>query len=188
VHGNDSENESNIADLIRYIEYNNFTIIQSKLHSIFDYLYKGYEEKRRRILSQKRIKSVFDSENLMYTLVRSVLSDDRFSKYDVLLHFPLRSLIDDYSLMTPAEAKYAGHHMTHLDFLIYNKLGKNPVLAIEVDGYAYHAAEGKQSERDAMKDTILEKYGLPLLRFSTTGSGERERLASRLGELSALKQ
>jgi len=188
VHGNDAENESNIADLIRYIEYNNFTIIQSKLHSIFDYLYKGYEEKRQRILSQKRIKSVFDSENLMYTLVRSVISDDRFSKYDVLLHFPLRSLIDDYSLMTPAEAKYAGHHMTHLDFLIYNKLGKNPVLAIEVDGYAYHAVEGKQSERDAMKDAILEKYGLPLLRFSTTGSGERERLARRLGELSALKQ
>ncbi|RKF38916.1 hypothetical protein BCY89_26585 [Sphingobacterium siyangense] len=188
VHGNDSENESNITDLIRYIEYNNFTIIQSKLHSIFDYLYKGYEEKRRRILSQKRIKSVFDSENLMYTLVRSVLSDDRFSKYDALLHFPLRSLIDDYSLMTPAEAKYAGHHMTHLDFLIYNKLGKNPVLAIEVDGYAYHAAEGKQSERDAMKDAILEKYGLPLLRFSTTGSGERERLVRSLGELSAIKQ
>ncbi len=183
VHGNDSENESNITDLIRYIEYNNFTIIQSKLHSIFDYLYKGYEEKRRRILLQKRIKSVFDSENLMYTLVRSVLSDDRFSKYDVLLHFPVRSLIDDYLLLTPAEAKYAGHHMTHLDFLIYNKLGKNAVLAIEVDGYAYHAVEGKQSERDAMKDAILKKYGLPLLRFSTTGSGERERLVRKLEEI-----
>ncbi len=119
----------------------------------------------------------------MYTLVHSVLSEDRFSKYDVRLHFPLRSLIDDYSLLTPVEAKYAGHHMTHLDFLIYNKLGKNAVLAIEVDGYAYHAVEGKQSERDAMKDAILKKYGLPLLRFSTTGSGERERLVRKLEEI-----
>ncbi|MGE8377430.1 MAG: AAA domain-containing protein [Sphingobacterium sp.] len=188
VHGNESENECNIADLIRYIEYNNFTVIQSKLHSIFDYLYKGYEEKRRRILSQRRIKSIFDSENLMYTLVRSVLSDDRFSKYDVLLHFPLRSLIHDYSLLSPEEEKYARHHLTHLDFLIYNKLGKNPVLAIEVDGYAYHAQAGRQTERNAMKDAILEKYDLPLLRFSTTGSGERERLVRRLEEITAIRQ
>ncbi len=106
----------------------------------------------------------------------------------MLLHFPLRSLIDDYSLLKPAEAKYASHHMTHLDFLIFNKLGKNPVLAIEVDGYAYHAAEAKQSERDIMKDAILEKYEHPLLRFSTTGSGEREKLVSRLEGISALKK
>lgn len=107
----------------------------------------------------------------MYALVHSVLSDDRFSKYDVLLHFPLRSLIGDYSLLTPDEAKYASHHLTHLNFLIFNKLGKSPVLAIEVDGYAYHAVEGRQLERNLMKNAILEKYGLPLLRFSTTGRG-----------------
>jgi len=35
-----------------------------------------------------------------------------------------------------------------------------------------------------MKDAILEKYGLPLLRFSTTGSDEQERLVRKLDMLS----
>ncbi|QQD13411.1 AAA domain-containing protein [Sphingobacterium sp. UDSM-2020] len=183
VHGNESEKDSNISDLLRYIEYNNFVTVNSSLHSIFDYLYKGYEEKRKKILSQKNIKSVFDSENLMYTLVRDILSQDRFSKYDVILHFPLRSLIMDFSLLTDDEAKYAGHHLTHVDFLIYNSLGKKPVLAIEVDGYAYHSNEEKQMRRDNMKNIILKKYNLPLLRFSTTGSGEREQLVQKLSDI-----
>ncbi|MDR3011038.1 MAG: hypothetical protein LBV59_24140 [Sphingobacterium sp.] len=55
-------------------------------------------------------------------------------------------------------------------------LERNPVLAIEVDGYAYLPVAGRQSERDATKDAIAEKYVLPLLRSSTTGSGERERV------------
>src|SRR5690606_40316703 len=66
--------------------------IKSEVHSIFDYLYKGYEEKRRALLSEQKKKSVFDSENLMYALIREVLSDDQFSKYGVILHHPLRNL------------------------------------------------------------------------------------------------
>lgn len=64
----------------------------------------------------------------------------------------------------------------YLDFLIYNKLGENPVLAVEVDGYEYHKIERRQTERDVMKNEILEKYNIPLLRFSTTASGEKESL------------
>lgn len=52
---------------------------------------------------------------------------------------------------------------------------------IELDGYPYHAAEGKQSKRDVMKEGVEEKRGLPLLRFSTTGSGEREGYDRSLG-------
>lgn len=180
VNGNDSENDTNVSDLIRYIDYNNFTIINSNLHSIFDYLYKGYEEKRKKLLSQQKKKSVFDSENLMYALIKGVLSQNKFSKYDVVLHFPLRNLILDYSKLTEEEEKYTRHHSTHLDFLIYNKLGKNPVLAIEVDGYEYHKQASIQSNRDKMKNEILEKYSMPLLRFSTIGSGEVEKLVQTL--------
>ncbi len=67
--------------------------------------------------------------------------------------------------------------------MIYNKLGKNPVLAIEVDGYAYHQKGSRQYGRDQTKNKILEKYGLELVRFSTTGSGEREKLINKLIEL-----
>ena len=57
VNGNESDNETNISDLIRYIEYNNGEIIDSDIRSIFDYLYKGYEKKRKEILSSQNKKS-----------------------------------------------------------------------------------------------------------------------------------
>ncbi|MGO4710747.1 AAA domain-containing protein, partial [Chryseobacterium sp. 2TAF14] len=183
VNGNENDNDTNISDLIRYIDYNNFKVINSEVHSIFDYLYKGYEEKRRALLSDQKKKSVFDSENLMYLLIKEVLSDDQFSKYGIILHYPLRNLLLDFSRLSPEEEKYARHHATHLDFLIYNKLGKNPVLAIEVDGYEYHKLESRQAERDRMKNEVLDKYKVPLLRFSTTGSGEKEKLISTLNRL-----
>ncbi|MBT2623616.1 DUF2726 domain-containing protein [Chryseobacterium sp. ISL-6] len=99
------------------------------------------------------------------------------------LHHPLRNLLVDFSKLTAEEERYARHHATHLDFLIYNKLGKNPVLANEVDGYEYHKLESRQAERDHIKNEILEKYGIPLARFSTTGSGEKERLVNKLNEI-----
>ncbi|SIS70401.1 Protein of unknown function [Chryseobacterium ureilyticum] len=183
VNGNESDNDTNISDLMRYIDYNNFKVINSEVHSIFDYLYKGYEEKRKALLSYQQKKSVYDSENLMYELIRQVLSDDQFSKYGVIIHHPLRNLLLDFSRLSFEEERYARHHATHLDFLIYNKLGKNPVLAIEVDGYEYHKTESQQAGRDRMKNDILEKYKIPLLRFSTTGSGEKERLITALTKL-----
>jgi len=183
VNGNDSDKDSNITDLIRYIDYNNFSVKESKLRSVFDYLYKGYEQKRAEIISKSGNKSDFDSENLMYVLISNTLKQDKFSKYDVALHFPLRNVIRDFSKLTEDEQKYARHCNTHLDFLIYNKLGKNPILAIEVDGYEYHKAGTEQAERDKKKDRILAKYELQLLRFSTTGSGEKQKLIDKLTEI-----
>ncbi|MBN2745362.1 MAG: AAA family ATPase [Bacteroidales bacterium] len=182
VNGNDRDKDSNITDLIRYIDYNNFSVKESKLRSVFDYLYKGYERKRAEILSKNENKSDFDSENLMYVLISNTLKLDKFSKYDVVINFPL-NVIKDFSKLTEEEQKYAQHRNTHLDFLIYNKLGKNPTLAIEVDGYEYHKTGTKQAERDMKKDSILAKYELPLLRFSTTGSGEKQKLIDKLTKI-----
>lgn len=184
---NDKDNDLNINDLIHYIDYNNLSIKDSKLCSIFDYLYKGYEQKRSEILSKSDIKSEFDSENLMYVLISNTLKQEQFSKYDVAIHYPLRSVIKDYSKLTDEEQRYARHFSTHVDFLIYNKLGKNPILAIEVDGFEYHKAGTEQSERDKKKDAILAKYELPLLRFSTTGSGEKQKLIDKLTEIANKK-
>ncbi|MDS1032772.1 AAA domain-containing protein [Porphyromonadaceae sp. NP-X] len=183
VNGNDSDKDSNIADLIRYIEYNNFSVKESKLRSIFDYLYKGYEQKRTEILSKIGNISDFESEKLMYALISNTLKQDKFSKYDVVLHFPLRNVIRDFYKLTEEEQKYARHYNTHLDFLIYNKLGKNPILAIEVDGYEFHKAGTEQADRDKLKDSILAKYKLPLFRFSTVGSGEKPKLIDKLTEI-----
>ena len=146
-------------------------------------MYKGYEQKRAEIISKSGKKSEFDSENLMYALIVSVLKQEQFSKYDVVLHFPLRNIIRDFSKLNEQELEYARHRSTHLDFLIFNKLGKNPVIGIEVDGFKHHKEGTRQAERDKMKNEILDKYNLPLLRFATNGSREKEKLLDALNGL-----
>ena len=49
-------------------------------------------------------------------------------------------------------------------------------MAIEVDGVRYHRNDEKQENRDALKDSILAKNNLPLLRVATNESGEKEKL------------
>jgi hypothetical protein len=187
VNGDENEKDNNISDLIKYIEYNNFSIVQSELNSIFDLLYKGYEEERAKIISRSGRVSEFDSENLMFGLIKQVLANDNFLKYDILLHFPIRRLIKDFSKLDEQENKYASNPLTHLDFLIYNKLGKVPVLGIEVDGFEFHKEGTQQAERDRLKDKILNKYNFPVLRFRTNESSEREKLTNKLLELQQRK-
>lgn len=73
--------------------------------------------------------------------------------------------------------------LTHIDFIIFNKLDKSPVLAIEVDGHDYHKEGTVQYKRDRKKDSILEKYEIPFQRFNTTGSNEEQILVSRLNKI-----
>ena len=54
------------------------------------------------------------------------------------------------------------------------------MLAIEVDGTGFHEAGSKQAVRDAKKNFILEKCGVPLLRLRTDGSGEKGKIKNAL--------
>ena len=54
-------------------------------------------------------------------------------------------------------------------------MDKQPILAIEVDGTAFHKVGSKQAERDEKKNSIMEKCGLSLLRLRTDGSGEENQ-------------
>lgn len=183
VSGNEIADGSNIKDLISYIEYNNFSISESKVYSVFDYMYKEYTQNRFEYLKHSKKISDFDSENLMYKLISEVLSDDEFIAYDVICHQPLNMLIRDPEYLDDELCRYAMNKGTHLDFLIYNRIGKQPALAIEVDGYTYHKEGTAQYERDRKKERILELYGIPLLRFATNGSGEKEKLVRKLREI-----
>lgn len=183
VSDNEKNEKTNIGDLVRYIQYNNFEVQKSDLHSVFDMLYGCYEKKRRQYLADHKPISEFDSENIMYVLIEKVLNLPEFFKLGVVAHQPLNIIICNPHKLNDEETSYAMNPLTHIDFLIYNTIDKSPVLAIEVDGYAYHREGTRQSERDKLKDAILEKYGLPLLRFSTVGSGEENKLIFKLREL-----
>ena len=81
------------------------------------------------------------------------------------------------------EARYASNPLTHLDFLLFNKMDKKPIMAIEIDGTRYHAEGSRQAERDALKNSVMEKCGIPLLRLRTNESGEEKRIIEKLQSL-----
>lgn len=171
---------TNIGDLIRYIKYNNFEIVESHVYSAFDLLYSNYSKK---LLSRfKKIKKVseFQSENLINNVIEEVLKREEFRSLDKILHQPLRMLIKDSFKLDDNEYKFAMNHLTHTDFLIYSKVDKTPILVIEVDGYAFHEQNLVQLKRDKMKDEILSKYNIPILRLKTNESGEEEKIVSKL--------
>ena len=174
---------SNVGDLIGYIRYNNCDVQHSEISSVFDYLYSQYENSRLEYLKKHRRISEYDSENLMYALIQEEIQKRDDAVLDVVCHQPLRLLFRNQSKMNPEEQRFVNTGLSHLDFLIYNKVSKEPLLAIEVDGFYYHKEGTKQAERDNLKNHILEVYGLPLLRFATNGSGEKEKLAETIDQL-----
>lgn len=84
------------------------------------------------------------------------------------------------NVLTEEERQYAHDPLTHVDFLLFNQMDKQPVLAIEVDETGFHEAGSKQAERDIKKNSILEKCAVPLLRLRTDGSGEKEKIRNAL--------
>lgn len=179
LNGNNNENK-NILDLVDYIQYNNFEIHESKIYSVFDMLYSQYTQSRQEFLKGKKQISDYDSENIMYNVIKDILDSMNINTLDVICHIPLNMIIRDVYLLDENEIRYAMNSSTHVDFLIYNKLTKKIVLIIEVDGYNFHREGTAQAERDIMKNKILEKYDIPYIRFSTTGSGEKEKITEFL--------
>ena len=180
TNGNKNNKKGNINDLISYIRYNNFEVSESKISSIFDCLYSQYTKQRQEFLKKHKDISEYPSECIMYDTLLKILSEDEFSSLEVVCHLPMNMLIRDYCLLNDEERKYATNPLTHIDFVLVNRLSKLPVLLIEVDGVAYHQEGTKQAERDKMKNSILEKYQLPLLRLRTDGSEEREKIVQVL--------
>ena len=180
VNEGDSLEDRNIGDLVNYIEYNNFSVVKSQISSVFDYLFKSYAKKRREFFKGKEKASRFDSENLMYDLLTNILKEKNIRDLDIALHVPLKMIIRDSSLLGSEEERFVMRTQSHVDFLIYDSLGKKPRLAIEVDGVSYHKDSGRQAERDKMKDEIFKKYGLPLYRFRTDESDEKKRVLQAL--------
>ena len=161
---------TNINDFIRYITYQSAKPIESKVYSIFDLLYKANTQARELYLKGKRRISQFDSENIAFAFIKDILQQDSYHSLDVLPHIPLAKVIK------------IDEALTHFDFIIYHIMDKVPLLAVEIDGYAFHHTH-KQLNRDRLKDSICKKHNFPLLRLSTTQSAESKRLKDMLQAL-----
>ena len=185
INPNEKNQNTNIGDLVNYIEYNNFDVMESDIYSIFDYLYLQYRNEKEKLLENAKKVSYYDSENLMYNLIKSIFSEYHFTNLGLIAHLPLKEIFKNLDKLNENEKRFVTDTDSHVDFMIYNKVSKIPILAIEVDGYAFHKEGTKQHERDILKDGIFAKYDLPLMRLNTTGSGEKEKIVSKLNELSA---
>lgn len=183
VTGNEQTKRGNITDLVEYIQYNNFDVRESKIRSVFDYLYTQYSNELKEKLKDSRNDIEHNSEKLLDLLLTDILSREEFQSYTYKHQYSLRDLIPDNGDLSEDELRYARNENTHIDFLLYSKVSKKPILAIEVDGYEFHKEGTKQHERDKLKNSIFEKIGLPYLRLGTQESGEEERIISALNEI-----
>ena len=166
--------DNDIEELARYIEYNGFKIVQSNIRSVFDLLYKEYAEERARYLGKYPRVSRYDSEDLMATALEDMLATGRFARVSFRCHVGLSTLVGEGISLSPLEERYVRDPRTHVDFLFFREMNKRPLLAVEVDAWRFHKEGTKQYKRDRMKDAILKRCGLPLLRLPTDSRG-RER-------------
>lgn len=183
ISGNDQPLKTNITDLINYVEYNKGEIIQSDICSIFDYLYKQYDEERFNYLNNYQSNSKYSSEKIMDKKLKEILKEDKYKQLNVIPEYKVKALIKNDYLLNEKQLKYLKNERTRIDFLIYRKIDKKPILAIEVDGYHFHKANSKQYERDQLKNEILKLYNIPLIRFKTNGSEEERVIRQKLDEL-----
>lgn len=178
----DREKNKNMKDLVNYIRYNNFEVSDSKIYSIFDLLYQNYAPYLKKYLGGIKKVSNYQSENLMNVIIEKVLKVEQYSNLAYNINYPLNKLIKDTSILNADELVFV-KASSHIDFLIHNRISNQPVLAIEVDGFAFHANNPEQLQRDALKDRILDKYSIPIIRFATDGSEEEKKLHTKLNEI-----
>ena len=174
------QSKSHLKDLIAYMQYHNFEITQSKVKSIFDLLYKANAEARRKYLKGKKKISAYDSENLAYHALKNCISS--YGNLDIATHIPLYRILSSTQGLNAQEIKFI-QSSSHIDLLIFNTMDKLPVLAIEIDGFAYHKEDSRQSKRDELKNAILQKCGITLLRLNTIESDEIVRVKAYLDKL-----
>ena len=167
VNGNEMPVDTNLAQLVSYIQYNNFEVRNSCLHSVFDILYQQYTTER--LAYETKINKVSEhlSENLVYNVLCQAIDELKMKNIGVVCHYPLSRLIADISVLNDMERTFVESPFSHVDFLIYNTITKQPKMTIEVDGWQYHKGNEAQESRDVLKDEILWKYGLKPWRIST---------------------
>ena len=135
ISGNEQPVNSNLVALLKYIQYNNFTVEESKVSSIFDFFYTKQTEAKFRFLKYSKKISKYDSENVMNELLIHIFKEPNYSRFSSVFEMPLRDVVNKQFLgQLPSElAEYANRSWSHFDFTIYNRVTKEILFGIEVD-------------------------------------------------------
>lgn len=175
TNGNEG-NSGHLKNLVDYFKANG--ICESgEVTSLFDLIYPQYKIQLEDYLNaHPSIPSYFyapgdepsKAEQIAYRFISKVLQD--YPQLTIQYECPLRLLVKDKSLFDEEELKFISDKRSHVDFLIVKRGTSAPVLAIEIDGESYHVEGSFHWQNDKLKDSIMEKCGIPLKRFRTKES------------------
>lgn len=176
-----TDNNGHIAALVRYVTYyaQDAQIVRAPVVSAFDLLYREYDQSLARLNARLRpADSRYKSEQIVAQLLREALSDA--SCQALMCHAQVR--LDQVASptnpgLTEGERAFMRNRAS-CDFVLYFKVGKTPLGVIEVDGGFHDKAD--QAVRDSLKNSILAKSGLSILRLRTVESGIEEKIAGFL--------
>ncbi|MGN0728002.1 AAA domain-containing protein [Treponema sp.] len=124
--GNKQPENSNLMALLKYIQYNNFSVENSKINSIFDFFYtKDTEAKFAYLKSANKI-SKYDSENAMNVLLTKITNEPKYSKFSFVFEMPLKDVVNKKFIgKLPQElASFANRSWAHVDFTVFNRVTK----------------------------------------------------------------
>jgi hypothetical protein len=180
-----------LRDLAGYIEYR-YPDEQpdgSRVVSVFDLLYREYDEVLGPLAKRLSAGTESPAERIIEVVVGDILAEPEHRHLRVQSQILLRNLVPAPDTLGKDQRAFV-RRRSSVDFVIYNRITRRPVLAIEVDGFRFHEDRPEQLRRDALKDSILERLGIPLLRLATTGSDEERRIREALAdaELTHLQQ
>ncbi len=166
-----------IHDLINYVSYKsmNNNLFKSKCVSIFDYLYKSKETERNKLLINSSSRSNYDSERLLRLLIDKLIKLTPYKQFAVQEQVRIKDIVTSKMIFNDSEMTYIQNNCS-VDFLIKDKVNQDIVCAIEVDGVKYHENNRHQLIKDSLKDSILAKCNIPLLRLKTNGSNEESKI------------
>ncbi|MBN3802529.1 DUF2726 domain-containing protein [Paraburkholderia sp. Ac-20336] len=176
-------NNGHIAALMRYVEYyaQDEQIVRAPVVSAFDLLYKEYDQSLARLNSRLRPEdSRYKSEQIVAQVLREALSDASCQAITFHAQIALDQIASSTNPALTARELAFMRNRASCDFVLYFKVGKTPLGVIEVDGGSHDRPE--QAARDALKNSILAKSGLPILRLRTVESGIEEKVAGFLAE------
>ena len=171
----------NTRELLDYIKmYDPRSLVQSSIVSIFDVLYQAYSESLERYSRVKNSNSDYSAaENVAELCLQEILAEEKYSHVEYWKQVPLKDALPHVRGLSEEQYTFV-YSDSSLDFLIRAKGSRRVFLAIEVDGWEFHGMSEEQQRRDALKDSIMNIYGIPVLRLPTIGSGEGEQIREAL--------
>ena len=177
-----TDNNGHIAALLRYITYyaQDEQIMRAPVVSAFDLLYREFDLSLARLAARLQPgDSRYKSEQIVAQLLREALSAPACQS--LMYHAQIK--LDQ--IASPGNQDWTDRERAFMarascDFVIYFKVGKVPVGVIEVDGGSHDRPD--QAARDAIKNGVLAKSGIPILRLRTVESRIEERITDFIAQ------